>query len=172
MSASHPVTDRSPWYRQPLVWMIILIPLSAVVGGMVTLYLAATTQDGLVEDDYYWRGKAINRVLRRDQWALAHHLRGQLQRQRDGGELVLYLQSGPDVELPASLDLDMRYATRALEDQVITLERRAPGTYAGHLPANLHIGKWYSQVQTDQWRLVGIIHMPEFSSIELRPATD
>ncbi len=38
----------------------------AVIGGMTSLYLAVTTSDGLVVDDYYTRGKAINMDLARE----------------------------------------------------------------------------------------------------------
>ena len=69
-------TDRKAvrWYREPWVWLLIFFPLAAVVGGMVTLYLAVTTSDGLVVDDYYKRGKAINRDLARDTVAAQHRL--------------------------------------------------------------------------------------------------
>ena len=29
-----------PWYREPMVWLVISIPLAAVIGGLVTLGLA------------------------------------------------------------------------------------------------------------------------------------
>jgi hypothetical protein len=58
--------DTKPWHRQPWVWLLIALPMSAVIGGMVTLYIAVTTSDGLVVDDYYRRGKAINLDLARD----------------------------------------------------------------------------------------------------------
>ena len=43
--------DSKPWYRQPWVWFLIALPMTAVVGGLVTMYIAATTSDGLVVDD-------------------------------------------------------------------------------------------------------------------------
>ena len=62
------------WYREPWVWLLILFPSMAVIGGMITIYLAVTTSDGLVVDDYYKRGKAINRVLARDKAAARYGL--------------------------------------------------------------------------------------------------
>ena len=55
---------KKPWYREPWVWLMIALPASAVVGGIITIYLAVSTSDGLVVDDYYKRGKAINLDLR------------------------------------------------------------------------------------------------------------
>ena len=48
--------DKKPWHRQPWVWLLIALPMTAVIGGMVTIYIAVTTSDGLVVDDYYKRG--------------------------------------------------------------------------------------------------------------------
>ena len=54
------------WKTQPYVWMLILIPFSAVVVGMIMLTLAIKSDTGLVVDDYYKKGKQINQVLARD----------------------------------------------------------------------------------------------------------
>ena len=53
------------WYREPLVWLLISFPLTAVIAGFFTLYLAIISSDGLVVDDYYHRGKEINKSLAR-----------------------------------------------------------------------------------------------------------
>ena len=54
------MADTKRWYAEPWVWLLIALPMTAVIGGMITIYLAVTTSDGLVVDDYYKRGKAIN----------------------------------------------------------------------------------------------------------------
>ena len=41
--------DKNEWYQQPMVWLVIAIPLSAVIVGSIMLTLAVTTFDGLVE---------------------------------------------------------------------------------------------------------------------------
>ena len=61
--------DNKPWYRFPLVWMLVAIPFSAVIMGVVMIWLAVDTDDGLVADDYYKLGMEINRVIKRDQKA-------------------------------------------------------------------------------------------------------
>ena len=62
------------WYREPLVWLLISFPLTAVIAGFFTLYLAIISKDGLVVDDYYQRGKEINMSLARDRAAARHGL--------------------------------------------------------------------------------------------------
>ena len=46
-----------PWQREPMVWMLIAIPASSVLVGMVMLWLAIASYDGLVVDDYHQQGK-------------------------------------------------------------------------------------------------------------------
>jgi uncharacterized protein len=38
-----------PWYRQLWPWLLIIPPAAAVVGGFLTLYLALTRPDALVD---------------------------------------------------------------------------------------------------------------------------
>ena len=62
------LTDRlpaSPWYREPWPWLLMAGPGAVVVAGFYTLWLAVKSDDGLVADDYYKRGLAINQTLTR-----------------------------------------------------------------------------------------------------------
>ena len=68
----------STWYREPLVWLVIMIPFAAVVMGAVMLTLAVSTFDGLVTDDYYQKGLQINRSLERDALAASYELTGEV----------------------------------------------------------------------------------------------
>ncbi|MGO4393521.1 FixH family protein [Variovorax sp. M-6] len=52
-----------PWYRFPLVWMVIGGPAVVVVASFVTLWLAIATPDPVVDQDYYRKGVEINRTL-------------------------------------------------------------------------------------------------------------
>ena len=67
---SNAESEHRPWTREPLVWLLIGIPATAVVVmGMIMLTVAIQTWSGLVVDDYYKKGKQINRVLARDKFA-------------------------------------------------------------------------------------------------------
>ena len=63
------IVKNQPWYREPWPWFLILLPMSAVVASMITIWLAVKSADGLVEDDYYKQGIGINKILDRDQAA-------------------------------------------------------------------------------------------------------
>ena len=52
--------DTLPWYRQFWPWFIISIPALTIVAAMITITIAVKTDDGLVVDDYYKEGLAIN----------------------------------------------------------------------------------------------------------------
>ncbi|MEZ5658538.1 MAG: FixH family protein [Burkholderiaceae bacterium] len=54
------------WSREPWPWILMALPASAVVAGMITLWLAIRSNDSLVVDDYYKEGKAINQRIARD----------------------------------------------------------------------------------------------------------
>jgi hypothetical protein len=40
-----------PWYRHVWPWLLIIPPLGAVIGGGITLYLAVSRPDVLVQKD-------------------------------------------------------------------------------------------------------------------------
>jgi hypothetical protein len=93
---------KRPWYREPWVWLMIALPASAVVAGMITIYLAVVTSDGLVVDDYYKRGKAINRVLARDMAAARYQLKATIDIDLRDNRVQLLLESAV-AELPETL---------------------------------------------------------------------
>jgi hypothetical protein len=43
--------DARPWFRQLWPWLLIVPPVTAVIGGGVTYYLAVTRPDSLVRQD-------------------------------------------------------------------------------------------------------------------------
>ena len=59
-------SDSGPWWKYPLVWMVIAGPAVVVVAGFTTLWLAIRTPDPVVAGDYYRRGIEINEALARD----------------------------------------------------------------------------------------------------------
>jgi hypothetical protein len=158
----------TPWYREPYVWLLILIPLSAVIYGFIFLRLAIVSNDGLVADDYYRRGKEINRILDRDRTATAMGLsaRGALDFKQ--GTVSLRFRQHGHALLPQSLTLKMMHATRAGYDQHVRLQRAPDGSYFG-LFKPMEMGHWYLQVGTSAWRLTGSLFVPGKGAIHLAP---
>ena len=155
------------WFREPWVWLLILFPAAAVIGGAVTLYLAVTTSDGLVVDDYYKRGKAINRDLARDEAAASYGLSASLVLDSHDKRAQLVLDSG-SAAAPAEIRLSVLHPTQPGHDQVIRLTPIAASIYRGAL-VPLSQGHWYLQLEADDWRLSGGVKLPVAGPVVLMP---
>ncbi|HMA10290.1 MAG TPA: FixH family protein [Steroidobacteraceae bacterium] len=153
-TAPHP----SPWYREPWPWILISLPASAVVAGIATVWIAATSADGLVVGDYYKAGLAINQTLARDEAARALALSATLTQEAG----ALSLQLGGNLQAyPARLTLTLAHPTRQGMDHVLTLQHVGGGRYRTALPA-MQPGKWHAQLTdpASAWRLSGVLHTP------------
>ena len=148
------------------MWLVIALPMTAVVGGMITLYLAISTSDGLVVDDYYQRGKAINLDLARDDAAARYRLTASLALYQGN---AVYLQlSAVNGSWPDSIRLSLMHPTRAGFDQVVQLRHEGTGNYRGRIDA-LGSGHWYVQLEADDWRLSGTLQIPQTAPLILVP---
>lgn len=163
-------TIKRPWYREPFVWLLITFPATAVFGGFITLYLAISSHDGLVVDDYYKQGLAINRTLARDQAAQRYGLEATLQFNPNNPWFFLNLNTTQaDYPLPQQIHLDFFHHTRSGFDQALELKRFSANTYQGQLP-KLVVGEWYIQLTADDWRLLESIVIPLTThTIKIKP---
>jgi hypothetical protein len=166
----HGSSARVPWYREPLVWLLIALPLTAVIGGFVTLALAIRSDDGLVVDDYYRRGKEINLVLERDRAAQARGLRGRAVFDAERRVIRITLAARDAQALPAQIDLELWHATRRGFDRQLRLVRQIDGVYAAPWSPDLAQGHWHVQLSADDWRLLGAVFVPGAAEIDVRPA--
>lgn len=147
-----------PWYREPWPWFLISLPATAVIAGLTTVWIAATSADGLVVGDYYKAGLAINQTLARDEAARALALTATLR--REDGALALTL-AGRLQAWPDQLSLTLAHPTRQGQDQALVLSHAGGGRYRTPLPA-LPAGKWHAQLadSASVWRLSGVLHTP------------
>lgn len=142
------------------MWLVFALPTTAVIGGFVTLVIAMSTDDGLVVDDYYRRGLAINRVLARDRAATTHGLSGRIEIYPDSGRARLFLQADEQMQT-ASVVVTMHHATRAGHDRTLELTRSGPGLYQGALnDGGVAPGHWTLEVSAGEWRLLGRLYWP------------
>ncbi len=160
--------DNRPWYREPMVWLIIALPATAVVGGLSMYYIAHQTRDGLVVDDYYQKGKEINQSLERDRRAVVLGLDGRLVLDAATQIVQVELTSARGT-LPATLGLRWLHATRAGFDRRQELVQSGNGRYRAPIP-ELAPGHWYVQVEAQDWRLQGSLYAPGEVRLELKPS--
>ncbi|MCA1926616.1 MAG: FixH family protein [Thiobacillus sp.] len=156
---------RPPWYREPWPWFLASLPASAVVAGLVTVWIAATNSDGLVVGDYYKAGLAINQTLARDDAARAMNLAATVH-ESDGTLAVTLTGSLP--AWPELLQLTLAHPTRPGMDRTLTLHHAGAGRYRAVLPP-LAAGKWHVQIAGPQgnWRLAGVLHTPFDAAVTL-----
>lgn len=86
----------------------MLMPATAIVAGFITLWLAITSYDGLVADDYYKQGLAINQTLARERCPGAGAGRPGEVLPADEAAAV-GLAARPGVELPSRLLVTLVY---------------------------------------------------------------
>lgn len=144
----------TPWYRQPWPWLLMSMPLAALIGGAITLWLAISSNHALVVDDYYREGKAINLELARDHEARRLGLQATLTRQQDG-TASLFLHGSDMTRLPPFVMLQLVHATQAGMDRQLALAAKAPGIYRGGEALPL-TGRWNLVIADPdrRWRLV------------------
>lgn len=166
---SYPTTNRSPgpWYREPMVWLVIAIPMSAVVMGTFMLVVSIATWDGLVADDYDKRGREINQILSRDRVAARANVRADVEFDLESRRLVIRLE-GERVVVARPVELRFLHPTRAGLDRSVSLPVAGDSAVEAPLPP-LGAGNWIVQIGNLQWRLVGSVRLPEQRHLSMRP---
>ena len=144
------------WIREPYVWLILLFPLLAVIGGIITTWLAVTSDDGLVVDDYYKRGLEINRTLDRDRAAQGYDLKSIIHTTDDDQHISVLLQGNRLFSPPGQITLHLLHPTRSGHDRTLLLERNPQGLYQGDLPPLIR-GNWHVLIEAQDWRLLDVL---------------
>jgi hypothetical protein len=138
-----------PWYREPWPWILMSGPAAVIVASAITAWIAFTTSDGLVADDYYKRGLAVNAVIGREQAARRLGISAAIE--RAAGRIRVHL-SGVH---PESLLLQLAHTTRAGNDLRLRLAPAGDDVYEAALPI-LPPGRWRLILEDPQgkWRIV------------------
>ncbi len=163
-------TLSEPWYRHRWPWFLMIGPAAAVLAGIATIWLAVVSDDGLVAEDYYKQGMAINRTLSREKAAQDQGLQARVSMLAESGRVQVALHSMRQDGLPAALRLRVVHPTRAGGDQNILLNRDAQGGYTGLAQFSLTGRRTLILEDAAQtWRLVGATDAAHAQHIELRP---
>lgn len=166
-----PPTPPAPWYRHRWPWLLMAGPAIVVVAGFITLYLAVSGSDGLVVDDYYKQGRAINHTLHRDDVARRAALSATVTVDQVNDRVEVALKRANRTSVSDALTLSLIHATRSGFDHVVSLQP-TEDHYVGRLPA-LPVGKWNVLLEDRQktWRLQQVINVGNraLPRIELLP---
>lgn len=172
----HASPPARPWYRHRWPWLLAIAPTAALLGGFVTLWLAGTTSDSLVVDDYYREGRAINQQLARDRLAATLGLQAELRFQSGAGAapaLTLQLAAERGTDWPPELGLRIVHATVAALDREYRLEHVGAGRYRAAGAAPEATGRWLVQLEDAgrSWRLVAPLVTHFDAPLALRAGT-
>lgn len=134
-------------------------PAMVIVASFVTLWLAISSNDGLVSEEYYKKGLAINQTLALSERARTLGLEAGLRLTLDSASVRLRAQD-PAFTAPTRIRVTISHPTRAGLDQsqLLTLHE---GRYGGpfRLPA---AGHWLVLVEDEarSWRILGNVVLP------------
>lgn len=145
--------QQTPWYTNPYVWLMIGLPLSAVIAGTYTIYLAVISDDGLVSEHYYKDGLIINRVLKLENRASELNLSAMVNFDDDANKLKILLTAKPEFIYPKEIKASFLNKTRKGFDKEVNLVLGNENVYAGKLP-ELVRGQWYVEIETTEWRIL------------------
>ncbi len=159
--------NQAPWYKNSIIWMLISVPGSAVVMGIVMGFLAVNTDDGLVADDYYKQGKEINRSLIRDKKASEYLLHAQLYWTDNQTVNVKLHANDTSAYHGKEIELHLRHPTREGYDARVKLRAMGDGLYEAKVAKKLKQGRWKVEISTGTWRLMGRLQWPEQQRLSL-----
>ena len=148
-----------PWYREPWPWLLMIGPFVVVVAAIYTAWLAISTSDGLVADDYYKQGLSVNKTIASSELAKAQGIAVAL-RVIEGGFAFRLTARDKAFAPPPRLVITLSHPTRAGLDQSQVFER-VGAEYVGklRLPAS---GHWLVLIEDEpkSWRLMGNVVLP------------
>ena len=156
-----------PWYRQRWPWLLMAGPGIVVVASLVTLWLAVTTDDAIVADDYYKRGLSINHRLERVDRASALGIEAVVDIAADGRVRVALTSPSSDRDAyPAVVVLGVAHATRGGQDRSVELVLGPEGAYVGRVEP-IGAGRWLVSLETATWRLPAVEIAGEARTLKL-----
>lgn len=138
----------NPWYRERWPWLLMAGPAAVLVAGGFTSWIAFSSADGLVVDDYYKQGLAVNRVLAKEEEARRLGISAEVR--LAAGEIAVRLAG----ERPPALFVQLAHATRAGLDVRLRLAPGPDGAYRAEL-APLAPGHWQIVIEDARgsWRI-------------------
>lgn len=147
--------SQQPWFKNPMVWLVIFFPSLAVVGGIITIIIAVNTEDGLVVDNYYKKGLEINKDIEHDKMAQRLGMSAFVDANAETGEILVSLSSRQKVDMQQEITFSLIHRTRSGQDQKTVLNRTGESAdYRGYLKPPIIEGRWTIQISSRQgWRL-------------------
>lgn len=129
-------------------------PLTVICAGVVTTWLAVVSNDGLVTDDYYKQGLAVNQRMQRDHQARDMGMSADVM--FSGAKVRLLLSASGTNDFPEKITLKLMHPTVSGQDQNVVMAAEGQGFYGGQMTTQIS-GRWHVSIEdpANQWRLQG-----------------
>lgn len=165
--------NNKPWYTFPMVWLVLAIPFSAVIMGVIIIWAAVDTDDGLVVDDYYKQGLEINRVIERDIKAAKLGLSADVDFDNKAKVVRMAFDKGMLQKYPERLQLQLQHATRANSDVSVQMDHGIDNQYIGHIKRSITEGIWYLSIAgsteaNEGWKLDARTRLQSRTTVRLQ----
>jgi hypothetical protein len=156
---------KSVWWSEPMVWLIIALPVSAVLGCAATIWLATTNADTLVTEEHFKDGLAVHQVVDRERKAASLGAGATLS--AEPGRLVLNLAGRFEIP-PRNLVLTLVHPADPGMDMVLLLEPEDTLRYVAAF-STLPAGKRLLVLEPNDkaWRIGGQWQAPFTGSTQL-----
>lgn len=157
-------SQKRPWRFEKSIALVIALPVLAIIGCLITIVIAIRTNDGLVADDYYKQGLAINQTIARDEKAAALGLEALVQLSE--GQIVVQMSANGG-GLPQKVLLTLVHPTRSGADQQVWLSRVGE-RYEGPI-GPLSTGRWQIRLEDEarSWRMNGAAYVPNEATVRI-----
>lgn len=161
MQESNVNTDS--WYKEPWTWLVFGLPLTAVIAGITTVFIAYSDPPDLVPGHWKKDGKAIVELFDAKQTSINLNLSATGSFVNDNA--VIKLNQSVDSN---SVQLNFIHPTQGEKDQQATLHKIGEMEYSGFLPT-LSAGKYKvilapasqaTQETQTMWTLTATISWP------------
>lgn len=160
------LNKKSTWWNEPMVWLIIALPVAAVIGASTSAWIAIKNADTPVIEEHAKQGMGIiSLAAERDRKAAELGAEATLSAQP--GRLTLTL-SGHFATPPKHLLLTLAHPSNADLDMVVLLEPAGDNEYAAAY-ASIPDGKRLLDLSPSDkaWRLTGQWQAPFTGSTQL-----
>lgn len=159
-----------PWYREPMLALVVGLPAAAVVAGVATVVIAVHSSGDTGDPRVRRVAQVQTTDLELDRAAARLGLTPALAVTPDG-VVTVTLQAGQ--WQGDTLQLTLRHGTDPARDRKVLLSRAGESSYAGLLPAALAAGAYNVELapRDGGWRVVGRLEDGE-SRLRLAPALE
>lgn len=162
----------TPWYKHRWPWILMAGPSIVIVAGLATAWLAIKNPDGLVDDDYYKQGLAINQRLHKDNTARERGISALVRIDATLGKVEVEMKqaSAGAPALPPVLAMRLAHQSDPAQDVRFELIQAPGGRYIGS-PGKAFSGRWNVTLEDKggQWRLFGPWQSGSGAEIRLTP---